>query len=146
MAKNDDIQVSIANRARMRHAQRVTRNSWHGTAFLMEALLLLAVLVGCIAVFMQLYAQSNQMSVDNRDLAAAIQLASNEAEQFAADPTSGSVSEEENEYYVVREVHSEETAAGTIYYADITVTAFKGEPVYKLSTSTYVSGGDSDGE
>lgn len=62
------------------------RASWHGTALLVEALVLLAFLVASLALFMQVFAQARGMGAEGSRLAQAVAMASNLAEEFAADP------------------------------------------------------------
>lgn len=62
------------------------RASWHGTALLVEALVLLAFLVASLALFMQAFAQARGMGAEGSQLAQAVAMASNLAEEFAADP------------------------------------------------------------
>ena len=64
------------------------KTSWHGAALLTEALILLAFLVGCLAVFFNLLASASVMGKESTQLTEAVALASNVAEEFAADPTS----------------------------------------------------------
>lgn len=66
------------------------RRSWHGAAFIVESLALLAFLVTALAVVIQLMGVAHERGVEASHLSNAIILASNDAEAFAADPTSGS--------------------------------------------------------
>lgn len=156
MATSRDVErLNQATVEKMRARRHISANSWHGTAFLVEALLLLAVLTGCIAVFMQLYADASQISTQDAYLSRAVQLASNEAERFAADPAAGDTSHDDlaDGGYSFRtkcSVTANETEAGTLYVANITVTRLdennaEVEPDYSLTTSRYVSAGDANG-
>lgn len=114
------------------------RATWPGTAFLVEALILLAFLVGALAVFMQLFGASAVRGAENGELAQAIVLASNSAEEFAADPQGAAAETTEDGFTVRCDVQPEKTAAGTLYHASITVES-NGDEVYQLETSRYVS-------
>lgn len=123
----------LANRQR---AERKT--SWHGAALLMEALILLAFLVGCIAVFFQLLTTAGVMGKESTQLTEAVALASNVAEEFAADPTSVSQTQDLEGYRVTCDATPGVTEGGTLYDAHITV--YDGDTViYELDTARYVS-------
>ncbi|WP_139650743.1 hypothetical protein [Raoultibacter phocaeensis] len=115
------------------------RSSWHGTAFIVEAMLLLAFLVGAIAVFMHLFADASAKGAENEDLSNAIVLAANSAERFASDPEGMAPETETDGFRVTCLVTPEETDGGTLYHADIAVLRGE-EEVYRLTTARYVSG------
>ena len=73
-------------------ARRGTDTTWHGTAFVVEALVLLAFLAFALAVFMQLFGAAHVRGAEERQLTQAVLLASNAAEEFAATPQAGSTS------------------------------------------------------
>ena len=66
--------------------RRAERRVWPGAAFIVEALLLLVFLAGSLAVLMELNADADAAGQQCADLMDAIVLASNAAEEFAADP------------------------------------------------------------
>ncbi len=111
-----------------------------GMAFIVEALLLLAFLVACLAVFMQLLGASGHLSQDATQLDAAVQAASNAAEQFSADPTSLASEQTVKGLSVKADTWSEESGTGTLYHATITVSDGNGEEVYQLTTAKYADG------
>ena len=135
-------------------ARRGTDTTWHGTAFVVEALVLLAFLAFALAVFMQLFGVSHARGAEERQLTQAVLLASNAAEEFAATPQAGSTSaafdaegnaldaaaDGEGVYVVSSEVTPERTEGGTMYRANIVVTC-DGETVYQLESARYVSNG-----
>lgn len=133
----------------MRRSRREAsdRSVWPGAAFVMEALILLLFLATCLAVFMRLFADSNETGVENLRMEEAIVLATNEAERFAANPEGaaadpgavGGVAAAEGTLSVSCNVTPEATAAGTLYRAEIVVSDGDGE-VYRLVTARYVSG------
>ena len=136
-------------------ARRGPDATWHGTAFVVEALVLLAFLAFALAMFMQLFGAAHNRGVEERQLTQAVLLASNAAEEFAAMPLAGTQSEAfdgdgdalgaaadagEGDYLVTREVVPEPTEGGTLYHASIAVSR-DGEVVYELETARYASDG-----
>ncbi|MDD6650948.1 MAG: hypothetical protein PUE49_01955 [Eggerthellales bacterium] len=114
------------------------KTSWHGAALLTEALILLAFLVGCLAVFFNLLASAGVMGKESTQLTEAVALASNVAEEFAADPTSVRQSQELEGYQITCTATPSKTEGGTLYDAHITV--YDGDDIiYELDTARYVS-------
>lgn len=141
-------------------ARRGEDAGWHGTAFVVEALLLLAFLAFSLAVFMQLFGSAHARSMEERQLTQAVLLASNEAERFAADPRSGfgaalydaegnalstDGGEDAGAFVVERETTFEQMPDGTLYRADIVVSC-EGETIYELETARYLSDGGRGGD
>lgn len=146
------------------------RASWHGTALLVEALVLLAFLVASLALFMQAFAQARGMGADGSELAQAVAMASDLAEEFAADPAAEPEPLERDGLTASCEVATvaaddadgvdgqtgpdadgttsgsssgdSPRAAGTLYRATILVTDGDGDEVYRLVTERYASGDD----
>lgn len=127
---------------RMQRAEHNSESSWHGMAFLIEAVVLLAFLAVCIAVFFRLFAYSKSQSTSTTQVTNAITYASNAAERFALDPTSMSGYYDEQDGYAIScHVVPRTTDAGTLYDATITVSdASTEETLYTLTTTAYVSG------
>ena len=75
--------------SRLRRGNDHDRRPWHGATFIVEALVLLVFLIASLAVIMQVIAGAHERSIEADRLSNAIILASNDAEAFAADPTSG---------------------------------------------------------
>ncbi len=106
---------------------------WPGAAFVVEALLLLVFLAGSLAVLMELNADADAAGQQSADLMEAMTLASNAAEEFAANPelaaATGALGDEEEAARVrygtglvmTRTVEAEPLAAGTMYRARIAV-------------------------
>ena len=132
------------------------RRSWHGGAFIVESLVLLAFLVAALAVSIQLMGVAHQHGTQADRLSSAVILASNEAEAFATDPAAGNVSAsfatvdgelvesagadapaDGSIYQVTRTVEARDEQAGTLYEARIAVTC-DGQDVYELDTARYV--------
>ncbi|WP_080799635.1 hypothetical protein [Arabiibacter massiliensis] len=122
-------------------ARRRADTAWHGTAFVVEALVLLLFLAFALAMFMQLFGAAHARGVEERALTQAVLLATNSAEEFAAAPAEGAqTAEGEDGLVVEREVTGEKMAGGTLYEAIITVRR-DGDEVYRLETSRYASDG-----
>lgn len=145
------------------------RASWHGTALLVEALVLLAFLVASLALFMQVFAQARGMGAEGSELAQAVAMASDLAEEFAADPAAEPDPLERDGLTAscaVATVTADDAghadgqtgseaddapsgvssgAAGTLYRATILVTDGDGDEVYRLVTERYASGDCAEG-
>ncbi|MDO4183457.1 MAG: hypothetical protein Q4E12_07640 [Coriobacteriia bacterium] len=142
-------------------ANRRDQQAWHGTAFVLECVILMLFLTISLAIVSYLFGASHQSGQAANDLTHALVLASTEsvngAEAFAANPTDTSVPEiayytEEGGvltqvpqylsgvYSVKRTVEQQQTAAGTLYTATIEVVRYE-KTVYTLQTESYVSEG-----
>ena len=130
-------------------AHRRPDTTWHGTAFVVEALVLLVFLAFALATFMQLFSAAHQRGVAEHELTQAVLLASNDAEQFAAAPQEGSTADTFDvngvTYLVTRSVAPAPQEGGTLYRAEIIVET-EGEQVYALNTARYVSNGAKGGD
>lgn len=126
---------------RMQRNGHVVSKSWHGMAFIIEAVILLFFIAISVAVFFRLLSYSEITSASAADLSSAIASASNTAELFAADPVSMSgYAKAEGDYYITCDTETSAKAAGTMYEATIKVTnTATDEVVYTLTTSRYVS-------
>lgn len=127
------------------------RRSWHGMAFIMEALVLLVFLVISIALLMQLFTMAKSHDENASALTASVILASNEAERFAVDPLSETTgyyaldgemivevdADHEGAFKVQRAVESQSAPAGTLYYATITVEQHSAS-IYESTSARYV--------
>lgn len=128
------------------------RHSWHGMAFIVEALVLMVFIVLSISVLIHLFGLSQNHSESADSLSSAVILASNEAERFSVDPSintskcyrlEGAKLVEipdptRNDYIVTRNVVAEQQSAGTLYRADISVLK-NGEVVYEIQSARYIS-------
>lgn len=128
------------------------RPSWMNTAFLVEALVLLVVLIASMAVFTQLFASSASTANHADRMTQAVLAAENAAEEFSSNPAAvasgrevgegvaaGSTAVADGDLAVTCEVESESTSAGTLYTAHITVSD-DSEQLYELDAKRYVSG------
>ena len=132
---------ATVNFERKRNFERGEQEStvvWHGAAFVMESLVLLFFLVVSLTIFIALFSISYQMGEQNERLLNAVTLATNTAEDFAADPVNTQGVLDAGDYHVYCVVTPEETDAGTLYRAQITVNAAGGQ-IYSLETSAYKS-------
>ncbi len=112
---------------------RADRAVWPGAAFIVEALLLLVFLTGSLAVLMSLNADADRSGRESAQLMDALVMASNSAEQFAADPQAvveaQSLAADEvdtnvayqDDLLLIREVAVEPTEAGSLFHATITI-------------------------
>lgn len=132
-----------------------SRPAWSGAAFIVEAILLLAFLIGSLAVFTQMFALSMQKSAESQTLSQAVALASSTAERFAADPADAQGTELRDGLRVECQVTPEMTDTGTLYRAEIAVydetdgaasaggvAGAANEPIYSISTARYESEAD----
>lgn len=114
------------------------------TAFLIEALVLMAVLIASMAVFTQLFTHSAVAAHQAEELTRATLLAQNAAEEFSSDPAAvaagdASAVDGSDGLTVSCDVDSDAQGRGTLYTAHITVSDDSGE-VYALDASRYESG------
>ena len=144
--------------SRLRRSSVHDRRPWHGAAFIVESLVLLVFLMASLAVLMQVMGNAHERGIEADKLSNAIILASNDAETFAADPTTGDRTAQfslvdgelveltgaegtasAERYEVERTVQQHAEKAGTLYEAHIEVSS-GGNAVYGVNTSRYVSG------
>lgn len=126
------------------------RPGWMSTAFLVEALVLLVVLIASMAVFTQLFSQSAATARHAERMTSAVLAAQNAAEEFSSNPAAvaggkqvgsgvaAGVSQDDG-LAVTCDVESESESAGTLYTACITVSDDSGQ-LYQLNAKRYVSG------
>lgn len=114
-------------------------NPWAGTAFLVEALVLLLLLLATLAVFVGLLAPAITKGVGQERLDRAVCIASNTAETFSSDPEGFACEPEQDGLHVSCDVVPERMGAGTLYEATITVSDDEA-PIYQLSCARYVGG------
>ncbi len=117
------------------------------TAFIVETLALLAVLVISMAVFTQLFSRAASTANESARLCQAVNVAEDVAEEFSANPTAvaagkkvgnGVAIDGSNGFTVSCDVDTETRGAGTLYQAHIEVSDQEGV-AYELNTSRYVS-------
>ena len=127
--------------------------TWSGSAFIVEALLLLLFLAASAAIFTQLFAHAATQATESLELSRAVAVANDTAERFAADPDSIEDVTLSDGMVVVCTTTSDGYGAGTLYHATISgygQDAYPvpgelpvGEPVYSISTARYRGGGAS---
>jgi len=137
--------IDLANHRKSRPG----RPLWSGTAFLVEALLLLVFLAASLAVFAQLFAAAAGKTAESDQLARAVAAADNVAEQFAANPHAVSTVNEIDDLVVVCDVADEPRDGGVLHKATITVyersaaeatgSVSTGDSVFSVSTARYES-------
>ena len=116
------------------------KGAWHGTALIVEILVILVVVVACLTVFVKLFSYAYTSNAYDQHRAHAITLATNQAERFAADtsPATGTFTQNEGKYTTTWTITAEPTKRGTLYSAVISVSHTDQE-LYTLSTASYVS-------
>ncbi len=112
---------------------------WRGTAFLVEACLLLAVVVGAVVVFAALFARAGAEGARAEQMARAVVAARDAAELFAADGADASGERAVGDLLVSVETSDDEEVAG-LQRAVIVVTDSGGAELYRLETAR--AGGD----
>lgn len=135
-------------------SERRERTSWHGKAFLIEAMLLLAILVASLGVLMTLFVNARVESAQGERLTQAVQLAKNAAEQFAADPLGASdLVLRSDGLTATVQVTEEAHERGVLARALVTVTdedpvraADEGAPSYELATARYIPADQAEGD
>ena len=93
-------------------------HSRSGIAFIVEMLILLILVAGCLSVLIQAFAFAHQQGEENSATVKAVHLASSTAERFSADPNSIPEVEIISDFAVYTTVKSEQQTAGTLYRND----------------------------
>ena len=139
----NNARFSVDNMALLSTRQN-QRGSWHGTALIVEVLIILVVVVACLGIFARLFSYAYSSNAHDQHRAHAITLATSKAESFAAANTlvAGTVTEKADNYTTTSTVSATETARGTLFSAVITVL-YEDEELYKVKTAHYVSAGGS---
>lgn len=125
------------------------KTPWTNTAFMIESLVLLFVLVASLAVFTALFAYSADSAKQAQRISDATAIAQNAAEEFSANPASaeagksvGAAASAQAEGFAVSyDVTAQPQAAGTFYSVHITVSDSQGE-AYALDAARFVEGGE----
>ena len=122
------------------------RSSWHGTATILEAILLLIFLLASVALMTKTLALSFAKAAEGRQLSAATMAAANTAELFAANPIDPNIEvRSEDGLRITCDVAANSTATGTLYKATIEVfeedSRESAGPLYSLASSKFVREG-----
>lgn len=157
-----EIERKLIASARSRHntlnGSARSQHTWHGTAFVLEAVALVFFLTVSLAVVTNLFGSAHKLGQTSNDLTCAITLATtgseNGAEAFAANPEKafqgslyytyeGSTFHKVETYTsglfaVTNTITSTPSEGGVMYTDTIVVTRFN-ENVYKLETKKFVS-------
>lgn len=119
-----------------------------GIAFIIEMLVLLVLIAGCLAVLVEAFAISHQRGIENSETVHSVELASSVAEDFASNPLAVPEVQIVDDLIVVTNISQQAEPAGTLYHANIQVFDAEGEqgsdqmePIYALETARYVKGG-----
>ena len=119
--------------------------SWHGTAFLVEALVLLLFLVASLGIFMQAFARARATGAQAAQLESAVALASDVAERFCADPATASEPAQADGLTATCDVEAPSDGEVAPLRATITVTDADGTVVYELATARAAEDGTEAG-
>ena len=162
--EREEFEDRLSRRVNKRHlgedsAAGRDQQAWHGSAFVLEAVILLFFISISLAIITNLFGTSHQTGQDANDLTHGLILATTEsvngAEAFAANPTDTQAPEvayyqvddgrfiqapiyTSGVYVVKRTVTTDNTDAGTLYKAHIEVSRFD-NLLYELDTEAYVS-------
>ena len=128
--------------------RQARKASWHGKAFLVEALVLLVFLVASLSILVALFVQARTEADEGERLSQAVQLAQNAAEELAADPVgSQGLAIEDGGLVAPVQVGEEAHESGSLLNATVTVVDEEGggsieagEEIYRLDTARYVPG------
>lgn len=131
---------SVANDIRTIRAT-VTPEEPKRSTFIVEALLLLTCLMIVIAVSISVIAFAAARGAESSHEENAIIMATNIAEQFAADPNSLQERYVDGDYVATCALSISMDTAGSLYDTTIDID-WKGTRIYALSTSKYVSRSD----
>ena len=107
---------------------------WRGTAFLVEACLLLAAITVCVAVFAALFARAGVEGARAEELTRAVVAARDAAEVFAAEGEDAAGERQVGKLAVSVDVTPDHEVPGLLR-AVITVRDAEGAEVYRLETA-----------
>lgn len=132
-----------------------SKTARHGTAFIVESMLLLVFLVTSLVVAVKVLGLAYERAGEAEVLSNAVALATSEMEDFVSEPVleandayfwksdSGLESiaahsrmPSSGVYRVVRNVHATEVGGGVLYEAEVLVS-YDGEEAYSLESSTF---------
>lgn len=112
---------------------------WSGTAFLVEACILLAIVTGSVGVFASLFAAASRTGAEAEQLTRAVVAARDAAERFGAEALVGEWEASGSDLVVRVEAEPDDAVPGLLR-ALITVSDANGDVVYELETAR--AGGD----
>lgn len=113
---------------------------WHGTAFLVEACVLLTFVVAAVAVFAALFFGAAREGARAEQLTQAVTVARDAAERFAAEGAAADGSWESNGMTVQVDVSEDDEIPGLLR-AEVVVLDGQGAELYRLETAR-ATGGD----
>ena len=129
-----------------RSVRKGTHHTWSGTAFVVEALVLLAFMVASLAILLTLFSDAHLRAEDTLKLEAAVAVAGDEAEAFGANPFA--VPAEQDVTYQDQTCTVRLTPEATVYSGGVLFNAtisvmFDNEELYTVQTARYVRSGAS---
>ncbi|MCH4184558.1 MAG: hypothetical protein LKF61_03640 [Eggerthellaceae bacterium] len=141
--------TSADNRFQRRHQRKAADER----ALIIEMIAVLFFVALCVAVVIQLFAQSASDCRSAHDTSCATRLARCDAEQFNVSPdittgvsyfdVDGNPSDTPSYWTLTRTVTPEQTEVGTIYHATVHLLSTQGT-TYDLSTACYKSNGEEE--
>lgn len=152
MLRADEQQSRLSTHDLRRESASHVTPAWHGKAFLVEAMVILAFLVVSLAILISVFVHARIESAQGAHQTEAIHLAQNAAEQFSADPAgSQGLVLAQDELRATVEVTPEPHEDGTLYRATVSVVDEAGvgrhdqnAETYRLDTARYVPAGESE--
>lgn len=129
-----------------RSARKGTHHTWSGTAFVIEALVLLAFMVASLAILLTLFSDAHLRAEDTLKLEAAVAVAGDEAEAFGANPFAVPAEQEvtyQDQTCTVRLTPDAMVYAGGVLYNATISVSFDNEELYTVQTARYVRSGTS---
>lgn len=128
-----------ARRGRGGLASRRAAAPWHGTAFLVEACVLLAFAVAAVAVFSVLFLGASREGERAEQLTQAVTVARDAAERFAAEGAGAEGSWESDGLTVRVDVTADAEVPGLLR-AEVAVLDKEGVELYRLETARATGG------
>ena len=131
-----------------RSSEQKQAHSRSGIAFIIEMLVLLVLVAGCLSVLIEAFAFAHQQGEENNTTVEAVHLAANTAERFSADPSSVPEVEVVDDLAIHTSIERELQVTGVLYKATIEVydaddrdAGAGSKPYYGLETARYVKFG-----
>lgn len=134
--------MAVSNDMLAQYSKKILRGH-RNVAFLIEAMIVLALFMACMSIFVQLLSSAQLQGRLASIRSDAVLAATNRAEEFCANPTDIDEVTQEGDLVVTCVVDPTSHKAGTLYSATITVSHNEQE-IYTLHTARYVhnAGGD----
>lgn len=129
-----------------RSVRKGTHHTWSGTAFVVEALVLLAFMVASLAILLTLFSDAHLRAEDTLKLEAAVAVAGDEAEAFGANPFAVPAEQDvtyQDQTCTVRLIPEATVYSGGVLFNATISVMFDSEELYTVQTARYVRSGAS---